>query len=421
MAGSSSSPSQGVEGHPGLRAVHDLLESVARRPPVVLAAATLLAGTVFVLVTSRSLPLVVGLAAVLAIGCLGPWLAVAGVRGSIGFDRRRCRVGEPVEASIELAGGTGRRGLTLVDAETGAAAPGAGGRRVTLVPQVRGTFPRVPPRVESDAPFGIVTARRSLRVTRPLVAWPVTMPVRFPAALVDPCRHGREPSDRVAGSSGDLLGVRPYRVGDTARSIHWAHTARHDAVMVSERPGTGGPAVRLVVDRAAPPGLAAGAWSAALDALVTIAASLVESWVPRGVAIEMAWSGAPLLRPRDRRGLEAALDALACLEPEPAGGAAGPRTVHPLDRPQAADLEVWLTTPGRRAAFTAAWSGPARAGGREPRLVLLVDPAAVAGASRPRPAVRRDGVEIVLPVVRSAAVLDRVLAEIGHDPDAIRS
>lgn len=417
MAGSSSSLSQGAPGPQGLHRLHDALESAARCPPVVIAAATVLAGTVFVLVTSRSLPLVAGLTAVLVIGCVGPWLAVAGVRGSITFDRRRCRVGEPVEATIEFAGGAGYRGLTLVDAGTGVIRDR--GRRVTLVPGTRGPFPRVAPRVESDAPFGIVTARRSLRVERPLVAWPVTSPVRFPAALVDPRRHGRESSDRVPGSSGDVLGVRAYRAGDTARSIHWAHTARHDAVMVCERPGAGGPAVRLVVDRVAPPGLSDAAWSATLDALVEVAASVVESWVPRGIAIDLEWSAGVIHSPRERRGLEAALDALACLEPDRASAAAGPATARHRG-PRGVDLEVWLTTPGRRTAFTAAWAGPARATGRDPRLVLLVDAAGAAAAHRSRADVRGNEIEIVLPVARSAAALDRALAEIGHDPDAIR-
>ena len=32
------------------------------------------------------------------------------------------------------------------------------------------------------------------------------------------------------GNEGDVIGVRPYRHGDRLRSIHWAQTARRDAL-----------------------------------------------------------------------------------------------------------------------------------------------------------------------------------------------
>ncbi len=38
-----------------------------------------------------------------------------------------------------------------------------------------------------------------------------------------------------AGGQGDLLGMRDYRVGDSIRHIHWAHTARMDSLVVCER------------------------------------------------------------------------------------------------------------------------------------------------------------------------------------------
>lgn len=439
MAGSSSSPSRAWQGTHGLRAVHDLLESGARRPPLVIAAALLLSGTVFVLVTSKALTLLGGLVAVLGIGCAGPWVALAGTRGSIGFDRQRCRVGETVEAIVEVSGGFGRRrGLAFSDDALDPPPVTLVGTpdRITLVPGRRGLFPRVPPRIESDVPFGLVVARRPLRIARRVVVWPVTVPIRFPAALVDPRRHGRESSDCVAGSSGDVLGVREYRAGDVARSIHWAQTARRDAVMVCERPGDGGPTVRLLVDRVVAP--SATAPGAALEAIVALTASMLESWVPRGIRMEVAWAGGAVLRAAGRRGLEAALDAVACLEP--CWITAEATVCHPTDgaRPhlslrhlRPADLDVWLTTPPRREAFATAvshglgrWAGGTAGSGRAggiPRLMLVVDSAAGAPSRVAAPAGSRGDLEIVLPATAAAAHLDRVLGEIGHDPDALRA
>ena len=433
MAGSSSSPSRAWQGLPGLLAVHELLESVARRPPLVIAAALLLAGTVFVLVTSKALALLGGLVAVLGIGCVGPWIALAGTRGSIGFDRQRCRVGEAVEAIVEVSGGFGRRrGLTFSDDALDPPSVTLVGKpdRITLSPGRRGLFPRVPPRIESDVPFGLVVARRPLRVARRVVVWPVTVPIRFPAALVDPHRHGRESSDRVAGSSGDVLGVREYRAGDVARSIHWAQTARRDAVMVCERPGDGGPTVRLLVDRVVAPPPSTTAPCAALEAIVALAASMLESWVPRGIRMEVAWAGGSVHRAAGRRGLETALDAVACLEAcWITAEATAPHLSLKHLRP--ADLDVWLTSPPRRAAFATAvshglgrWAGGTPGSGRAggiPRLVLVVDPAAAAPSRGAAPAGSRGDVEIVLPARDAAAHLDRVLGEIGHDPDAPRA
>lgn len=424
MAESSSSLVREWRAARALVATHDAIESLARRPLVVLAVATFLALVVFVLVTSRSLPLVGGLLTALGLGCVGPWLAIAGVRGSIRFERRRCRVGETIDGIVTTFGRSGLRGLGIVDGETGVSlgpleASLGNDRRLVLRPAARGRFPRMPPAVESDAPFGLVRAWRALEVDRPIVVWPITVPVRFPAALVDAVRHGRELSDRVAGSAGDVLGVRPYRPGDTVRAIHWAHTARQDAVMVRERPGAGGPTVHVIVDRLAPPGLSDAAWSRTLDALVATAASLVESWVPRGIAVDLEWAGSAIHRPRTRRGLEAALDALACLEP---ATRADDVALAVPSHPRATDLDICLTTPGRRALFAGTRAGaPRAAGGWHPRLLVMVDPSGADLDRAPRGMRREDEIELVLPIDRPAATLDRLLAEIGHDPDAPRS
>jgi hypothetical protein len=84
-----------------------------------------------------------------------------------------------------------------------------------------------------------------------------------------------------------------------------------------------------------------------------------------------------------------------------------------LPRLRPADLVIWLTTPARRREFA----------GDGPRIVIVVEPAVERPAHttlRPRRAGQRGGLEVVLPTTDAAAHLDRIFAEMGHDPDASR-
>jgi len=76
------------------------LDAFVRRPGFAVAAAAAIAGLAFVLVTERALPLLGGLVITLVIGTVSPWVIIAGARPRVGFDRRRCRVGESLVASV---------------------------------------------------------------------------------------------------------------------------------------------------------------------------------------------------------------------------------------------------------------------------------------------------------------------------------
>ena len=407
------------------------LDAFVRRPGFAVAAAAAIAGLAFVLVTERALPLLGGLVTTLVIGTVSPWVIIAGARPRVGFDRRRCRVGESLVASVAWQEGGvpwWQPRLTLDwpgTRETSAPCPQRRESvvRMPVVPRRHGRFPRDAPALATAQPFGLVTARRCIPITDHVVVWPAKAMIRFPAGLVAAAGMGRDPSDRVSGTGGDVTGAREYRPGDSARSIHWAHTARREAIIVRERPGTAAAAVRLFVDHRAAPPTTRGADDGCFDAIVAIAFAIVETWAARGVSFELMWPDAEPLIPRTPPALEAALDAIACLEPIPL--AVLLRRGQGRPRRSAVDVEVLLTTATGQRGFAEAGALDAVASHHTRRIWIIV------AGHRPSPAdqgatgrwsrITRDSRGIVVEVAADAepiAAIDNLFATLMRDPDS---
>jgi uncharacterized protein (DUF58 family) len=389
-------------------------ERQLRHPACPLVGAAAVAALAFILVSARALPLLGGILATLALGCVGPWIASRGVTAAVAWDRRRARVGEPLTATIAwrsiLPWWRPQVSLGWPDAEP--ATQGLGGS-VAVVPRRRGRYPRVAPAIETNQPFGIFTARRTLAMPAAAIVWPARADVRMPFGLVAVAGAGREMSERITGQSGDPIGVRDYRAGDSVRSIHWAHTARRDALIVRERPGTAGAMVRLIVDHRFQRSTSDGSAGAdadpdrTLDALVGIAFAIIESWRPHAVAFELAWPGRTPLDPRTPAEFAAMLDELACLEPYPAADIEpGPA----CGRPRPVDLEVVLTTPPGRAAADRSALAPG------PMRLWIIVGGSTASAARPGRGRGETVVHVPLEPDPIAAV-DAAFAGLGHDPD----
>jgi len=227
------------------------LERLLRHPACPLCCAAAIAALAFVLVSARALPLLGGILSTLAIGGIGPWIAARSATALIAWDRRRCRVADTLTATITwrsiLPWWRPHVSLSWRDAEPEPRSPGSpaamstaatidSARSVAVMPRRRGRFPRVAPAIESNWPFGVVTASRTLAMPAAVIVWPARAELRFPAGLVAAAGVGQEMSERITGSCGDSIGARDYRTGDSVRSIHWAHTARRDTLVVRERP-----------------------------------------------------------------------------------------------------------------------------------------------------------------------------------------
>lgn len=311
---------------------YDPLVKWVRNPAAILALATIAAVLCGLCLHPRAFALAAGLSGVLAVGIGWPWLAVRGLSGTLEFGASRVREGEPIAAHLHLRNRMpwGAWGLSIAGlpaGEMGAAAAGlahAKGRgaitsaRWEAVADRRGDYPREIPRIASAFPFGLRATSRPLGVPDRLVVWPRTFPVGpIPEEACGRGGDGQAPRNRP-GHSGDLLGVRPYRRGDSIRRVHWPQTARHGQLVVCELQSIATPRVQVVVD-VHPGGHAGEGSDGTLEWSVRIAASFAESWIAARAEVEVVF-GREAASPRGgsvraRRAL--VLDALARLVPDP--------------------------------------------------------------------------------------------------------
>ena len=192
------------------------------------------------------------------LGLAWPWLSLAGITGEVSFASRRGRELEECEVELRVtnrcpwpAWGLSLDGLLSGDVTAALdVVPGwrRGDYRWRLRPTRRGVYPVGEPRVSTSFPFGLWRASRRLRSLDQIIVWPTAVGGSAAAGLSDEeCRGEGLPLARPGGS-GDLLGVRPYRPGDTLRSLHWAKSAQLDRLITCERERLLRPQAQLVLD-----------------------------------------------------------------------------------------------------------------------------------------------------------------------------
>jgi uncharacterized protein (DUF58 family) len=164
-------------------------------------------------------------------------------------------------------------------------------------------------------PFGLRDARRAVAVEGRLVVWPATLPVGpIPPVGGDRQVEGNVSRSKV-GTTGDVLGVRPYRRGDSPRRIHWGQSARHDRLIVCELQSNARPVIQIVLD--ADPGVHAGSGpGSSREWAIRVAASLARGWLEDGAQVGLAWGGHDIPPASGRAQAHAILDALAGLPDE---------------------------------------------------------------------------------------------------------
>lgn len=204
----------------------------------------------------RLLVLLPGLVALLAIGVGWPWMSVLLLRSNIRFARDRAHEQDEVCADLRIrqaAPWPSWGMLVQLDAAVGCSIKTLSpfstySETIRFRPSRRGEFPLSDAWVSTGFPFGLTVARRRLHVNRPLLVWPRLFPVAPPPDWAGADTSGGRVETRLAGPSGETIGVRTYRRGDPMRWIHWPQTARHDSFMVREFPATSTPRTRIVLD-----------------------------------------------------------------------------------------------------------------------------------------------------------------------------
>ena len=247
----------------------------------------------------RALVLAAALAAVLAGGTIWPWLTMRGLSGTVRFARGRIREGESVIAHLAVrnrmpwaAWGLSVRGDS--SAEDSASSSGmafAAGWHLTearweLIPRHRGEYPGEAVRIASAFPFGLWEASQPLAVPARLLVWPRTFPVGpIPEAATGLEGEGLAYRDK-AGTTGDLLGVRPYRQGDSLRRVHWGQSVRYGHLIVCEVEEQAIPRVQIVLDTH-PEGHTSSGPDGSLEWAIRLAASFAEGWIGQGAEVEV--------------------------------------------------------------------------------------------------------------------------------------
>ncbi|MEE2639220.1 MAG: DUF58 domain-containing protein [Planctomycetota bacterium] len=115
-------------------------------------------------------------------------------------------------------------------------------------PPHRGLFPLEPPQLSCGFPFGLWFSRKTVSVHQHLIVWPQISKLGSIPPLSGSHQLVSESCSDRSGNSGDRIGVRPYREGDSLRLVHWGQTARFDRLVVCDRQSPARERVMVVAD-----------------------------------------------------------------------------------------------------------------------------------------------------------------------------
>lgn len=177
------------------------------------------------------------LAAVLITGLAAPYFPARRAALTCTESPSDGEAGRSIELTMEASGPMRIRPRYPVGPVTRAAGPARGSRtvEVAITPERRGVIESVAVEVASCAPFGLLWWAREVQVALP-------RPLHIAPKLGEPGPMAVAPDGsagdalrRVPAGVGEPRGVRPYRPGDTRRSVHWPATSHVGSVMVREK------------------------------------------------------------------------------------------------------------------------------------------------------------------------------------------
>jgi uncharacterized protein (DUF58 family) len=267
----------------------------------------------------RVYALAAGLGLVMVLGTCWPWLSLRFTIARVAFGATRITEGETVEVTAQITNPLPWPilGMMLTDGSETVRLGRVGSRskiacRWEMVPEVRGVYPRKNLRLTTGFPFGIWEPTCEIEVASKLIVWPKTLPVG-PVPMDDSVEvvDGNVTRNKV-GTLGDVLGVRPYRRGDSPRRIHWSQTARHDRLIVCELQANIRPLVVLVLD--SDPRVHTSGPQGSQEWAIRVVASFAKGWLEAGAKVGLVVSGIALPPASGTKQLRLILDALAQID-----------------------------------------------------------------------------------------------------------
>jgi uncharacterized protein (DUF58 family) len=149
------------------------------------------------------------------------------------------------------------------------------GRAVDLAYQTRcdrrGLYTFSTVQLRSNGPFGLFSRQRTLPTPGQVLIYPTYHPLKRLRLLEHKGFSDRQASR--AGLSGEVIGVREYRSGDSLRQIHWRSTARAGKPIVKEMSDSDQLTLTVVLDLSAGDNLGQGKFST-FETAIRLAASL---------------------------------------------------------------------------------------------------------------------------------------------------
>lgn len=158
----------------------------------------------------------------------------------------------------------------------------------------RGVYSFPDMQIASRAPFGFYERHGTLTVPTDVLVYPEVRKLTRLALLDE--QPAAELTNPNTGIGSEVIGVRPYRPGDSPRHIHWRSVARHGNLVSKEFAQETRPGVTVVLDRYYPQPLPATKhqpFEIAIKCAVSIAEYALRNGYPVHIAADETDMAAP--------------------------------------------------------------------------------------------------------------------------------
>lgn len=302
-----------------------------KNPFWVLLAAVIVSAACAAFINPMIYAITVLLLIVVGTGTILPWLSIRGISCELLFDVRRVRFQEPALIRLQIRNrswfpvwglsliegfSTADASHAVTDGDDGIAFGRISGRSTmeytwAFAAAHRGIYPvHESAMVETSFPFGLFRSQRRAKVNGRLIVWPETIELDGLPDSAEQESPDDEFSDRRVGEFGDMLGVRPFRMGDSLRRVHWAQTARQQTLIVTERQAPVTSVARVWLDLSAS-SHPLSTRAETVEQCVRTAASICDSLHAQGCRVELQVGNDLYVGDRRSGGLERVMDALA--------------------------------------------------------------------------------------------------------------